>query len=73
VYIGLARPLRGRGIGTELLKLALSRAADCNCARLTTAVDSKNSPALSLYRRAQMSTMGTRSAYVRVIHPAHSR
>lgn len=68
VYIGLAPSLRGLGIASELLKRAISVAARSRCARLTTAVDSRNSPAISLYRRGNMSTIGTRSAYVRVVH-----
>ena len=68
VYIGLAVSARGRGLSDELLKLALSRAEELSCRRLTTAVDSHNTPAMRVYLRAGMQRIGSRMAMVRVIH-----
>lgn len=67
-YIGLARFARGRGIASELMKLAISRAAELSCRRLTTAVDSRNTPAMTMYVRAGMQRAGVRLALLRVIH-----
>ncbi len=68
VYIGLAAGARGCGVGGELMKVALSRAADLSCKRLTTAVDLRNRPAMQMYFRAGMQRVGSRLALVRVIH-----
>lgn len=67
-YVGLASFARGRGIASELLKLAINRAAKLGCRRLTTAVDSLNTPAVKMYLRAGMRRAGSRLALIRVIH-----
>lgn len=72
VYIGLAVSARGRGLSDELLKLALTRAQELSCRRLTTAVDAHNTPAMRMYFRAGMQRIGSRLAMVRVIHGAVS-
>lgn len=68
VYIGLAPELRKRGIASLLLKMAVSRAFERGCRRLTTAVDAKNAPAMRLYLRQGMRRTAVRSALVKVIH-----
>lgn len=68
VYIGLSKPARGQGIADKLMKLALSRAAERSCRRLTTAADSCNKPAMQLYFRAGMQRIGSRLAMIRVVH-----
>ncbi len=67
-YVGLARFARGRGIASELVKLAINRTAELGCTRLTTAADSLNTPALTMYIRAGMHRVGARLALIRVIH-----
>lgn len=67
-YIGLARFARGQGLASALMKLAIARAAELSCARLTTAVDTGNTPAITMYVRAGMRRIGTRVALIRVIH-----
>ena len=67
-YVGLARFARGRGIASELLKLAIGRTVELGCRRLTTAADSLNKPALTMYVRAGMQRVGSRLALIRVIH-----
>ena len=68
VYIGLAPAARRQGISGELLKLALATAARLRCGRLTTAVDSRNLPAMRMYLRGGMQRIGSRVAVIRVIH-----
>jgi RimJ/RimL family protein N-acetyltransferase len=67
-YIGLARVARGKGIASQLLRLAICRAAELSCQRLTTAVDAHNTPAMTMYVRAGMMRVGKRQALLRVIH-----
>lgn len=67
-YIGLAAFARGRGIASELMKISIRRTAELGCARLTTAADSQNRPALTMYVRAGMRRVGSRLALIRVIH-----
>jgi RimJ/RimL family protein N-acetyltransferase len=67
-YIGLAPFARGRGIASELMKLAIRRTAELGCERLTTAADAQNRPALTMYVRAGMRRLGSRLALIRVIH-----
>ena len=65
VYIGLCPWARGRGLGGELMKLALSRVTEMGCARLSTAADSQNIPAMRLYARHGMRAIGSRIAMIR--------
>lgn len=67
-YVGLAPFARGHGLASELLKLAIHRTAELGCSRLTTAADSQNRPALTMYVRAGMRRVGSRLALIRVIH-----
>jgi mycothiol synthase len=49
-YLGLAPAARGRGLGRELVRFALGRAAASAAEWLTLSVDVRNEPALRLYR-----------------------
>ncbi len=49
-YLGLVRSARGKGLGRELLRFALARAAASAAGWLTLSVDVRNAPALRLYR-----------------------
>jgi mycothiol synthase len=68
VYIGLSPWARGKGLASELMKLAVSRALELSCGRLTTAVDAQNTPAIQMYYRVGMQRIGSRLALMRVIH-----
>ena len=65
VYLGLAPEARGQKLGDELVKLALSVAADRGHELLTLAVDSINEPALRLYYRHGMAEIARRVALIR--------
>jgi GNAT superfamily N-acetyltransferase len=47
----VTRPLRGRGIGSALLKFVVDRARREGCAEVGLTVDPKNTKAQSLYKR----------------------
>jgi len=65
VYLGLAPPVRGLGIGNYLMNLALHRVRQRNFAGLTLAVDSRNAPALRLYHRHGMQRLMSKVALMR--------
>jgi ribosomal protein S18 acetylase RimI-like enzyme len=65
VYLGLAPAVRGLGIGNYLMNLALHRVRQRNFAGLTLAVDSRNTPALSLYHRHGMQRLMSKVALMR--------
>jgi len=65
VYLGLVPQVRGRGIGDLLMRQALLTVLEMSLARLTLAVDSKNSPALQLYFRHGMQRIGSKVAMMR--------
>jgi mycothiol synthase len=67
VYIGLAPEARRRGLSDALMRLAFQTAARAGCVRLTTAVDSKNTPALRMYLRHGMHRIGSRVAMMKVL------
>lgn len=67
IYIGLATTARGQGIGTRLMRLALSQAAERGCSRLTTAVDASNEPAMRMYLRVGMQRTASRLALIRIV------
>lgn len=67
VYLGLGPSLRGRGIATPLLELGIARCASCNASEVACAVDQRNTPALSLYRRLGFARFDERTALVRAL------
>lgn len=64
VYLGLGPELRGRGLGTALLTIGISRIAGLG-ATLTCAVDTRNTPAQRLYRTAGFEHFATRVPVIR--------
>lgn len=50
-YLGVVPGARGRGLGGELLKFVLSESIRDNVRAVTLSVDSRNEPALRIYRR----------------------
>ena len=65
VYLGLSPAARGRGIGDLMIRQAFHAVREMNLARLTLAVDSKNTPALRLYYRHGMQRVGSKIAMMR--------
>lgn len=65
VYIGLAPTVRGRGVASKLLDLAIRSARGPTADELTCAVDRRNQPALNLYGRAGFKPIADRVAFVR--------
>jgi ribosomal protein S18 acetylase RimI-like enzyme len=66
VYMGVARPFRGRGLGAALLARAARIASTNRFSSLCLAVDSRNHYAHRLYRRAGFVRTSQRFAYVRL-------
>lgn len=52
VYLGLAKAIRGRGLGRFLLDSIIAKIAGGSPKRLTLAVDTMNQPAIDLYERS---------------------
>jgi ribosomal protein S18 acetylase RimI-like enzyme len=69
VYLGLAPPARGRGLGDLLMQLAMWQVIKENRRRLSCAVDSINIPASKLYYRFGMSRLTSKIAMVRDLRP----
>ena len=65
VYLGLTPEARGRGLGERLLSVAQSAAASTYGGTLALAVDSRNAPAVRLYRRSGLKQVQTRYAFLR--------
>ncbi len=65
VYLGLAPPARGRGLGRQLLRHGLSLLHGRRERSLTLAVDQRNSPALSLYEAEGLRPIVQRVALIR--------
>jgi len=64
VYLGIAVPWRGRGLGKRLVRYALGQAVRCGRSRLILAVDERNEPALRLYRGLGFRTTGRKHAMI---------
>ena len=67
VYLGLSTALRGRGLGAALLERSMRSAGRPGLTWVTCAVDRRNKPALSLYRRLGFEEFTSRVAYVQPI------
>lgn len=63
-YMGVAQAFRGRGLAKILLRRALAQARSRRIARLTLAVDARNTPAAQLYRSFGFALCGIREAYL---------
>jgi ribosomal protein S18 acetylase RimI-like enzyme len=73
VYLGLAPQVRGRGIGDIAMRQAIWAVREMNLTRLTLAVDSQNSFALSLYYRHGMQRIGTKIAMMLDLRSGNSQ
>lgn len=65
VYMGISSALRGRGVGSALLGHALNRVAGRAEGYVTCAVDTRNAPALRMYRNAKFKRFATRVPLIR--------
>jgi ribosomal protein S18 acetylase RimI-like enzyme len=63
-YLGLLPAARGRGWGDELVRFALSNAARDGVRAVTLSVDTRNDPALRLYRRHGFVTLDRKDVYL---------
>jgi ribosomal protein S18 acetylase RimI-like enzyme len=63
VYMGVAPPFRGRGLGRLLVQRAMHAARLMNERILTVAVDVANTPARQLYLQAAMRIVNRRHVY----------
>ncbi len=69
VYLGLSPRLRGLGLGRALLDHGLRAVASRPESHVTCAVDTRNAPAMSLYRGAGFARFSSRHPFVRAIRP----
>ena len=69
VYLGLARAMRGRGLGTALMELALRQLAPSSLRVCSVAVDATNTPALALYRKMRFRRKHSRDVYIKPLNP----
>lgn len=67
VYLGVAKPYRGKGLGRKLMCRALRLAHQCASRRLFLAVDAKNTPAVALYRDLGFRASTRKTAWVYVV------
>jgi ribosomal protein S18 acetylase RimI-like enzyme len=65
-YVGVVPRARGRGLGRQLVAKALEEARTADMSQVTLAVDSRNQPALDLYRRMEFEAFDEREVYLAV-------
>jgi ribosomal protein S18 acetylase RimI-like enzyme len=70
-YLGLTPPARGRGLGRAALAHAVALAQP-HTPRLELAVDSRNIPALRLYRSVGFTVFDRRSVHLAMLSPARA-
>lgn len=73
VYMGVSPDFRGQGLAANLLARGLELAHHEDFEKVTLAVDSKNEPALRLYRRFGFTETLRRVAMVRALHSTSAR
>ena len=64
VYLGVAKPYRGKGMGNVLMRYAVSESARVHGTRLYLAVDDRNDPAVRLYTGMGFRASTRKIAYV---------
>ena len=67
VYLGIAKPWRGRGLGGRLVRHALEQARRHEAKSMLLAVDEINTPAMALYRKHGFVATGRKLAMIRVL------
>lgn len=73
LYLGLVPEARGRGLGKALLSYAVQQVMPCHVQALTLTVDSRNLPALRLYRGAGFSEAEQIELLMAVLEPGGSK
>lgn len=69
VYIGIAPPARGLGLGKSVLKHAINQLGAINCKEITCAVDDRNLPAIKIYDSLGFKPFDARLGFVASITP----
>ena len=64
VYLGISSSLRGHGLAQRVLRHALARIDAPGVREITCAVDTRNTPALKLYRSMGFAPFGSRIGFV---------
>lgn len=70
VYLGLGKALRGKGLARSLLTFGIGLLSGRAERTLACAVDTRNAPALTLYRAMRFRSFAMRVAMVRPLHPS---
>ncbi len=65
VYMGLIESARGRGLGSEMVRIAKELAHCAGCSRIILAVDQSNHPAASIYRREGLQFVLSETVWVK--------
>lgn len=68
VYMGLIPGVRGRGLGRQIARQAVSMARSARARRIVLAVDAANKPALQMYRAVGFEAWDRRLVYAYVRH-----
>ena len=64
VYLGVAKPYRGRGVGSQLMSYAIAEAIRRGADRMYLAVDDRNEPAMKLYHALGFRGSTRKLAYI---------
>ncbi|MEM9415562.1 MAG: GNAT family N-acetyltransferase [Planctomycetota bacterium] len=64
VYLGVSKPYRGKGVGSQLMAYALSTTTRYGGSRLFLAVDDRNEPAVRLYHGLGFRPTARKLAYI---------
>lgn len=70
VYMGLVPSARGRGLGSEIVRLAKQIAGREGASRIILAVDQRNRPANSIYHRAGLQAVLSETVWVKSLSPS---
>ncbi|MGO1626642.1 MAG: GNAT family N-acetyltransferase [Halomonadaceae bacterium] len=69
LLMGITTPARGRGLGRAVLDAAFAEACKADARRLLLSVDTTNTPACRLYRRAGFSCYSRQQVYAWIARP----
>jgi GNAT superfamily N-acetyltransferase len=68
IYLGCTPQSRGQGVGNALMQLAIQQTQAVGISRITLAVDSENSPAISLYARWNFKPTYNRITFIKKLY-----
>lgn len=69
IYFGLLPSFRRRGLGAELIRFALLLGAELGCELVTTGVDVRNIPAVTLYRQFGFQMVDSKRVFLLPLEP----